>query len=112
MKTRTLLFSILATMVVSACQTREYDLVNRFEHNINEHSFSQDGTRVTGRTSTIQSRMEHYKTPGLSLSILDDYQLGWQRSYGFLEVGKAATLIVTTPFMCPIAAGVGPSSSM
>ena len=90
MKAKTLLMLVLAVAVISGCQNEKHELITRFENNINEHSFSAEGTTATGGKFTIHSRMEHYKTPGLSLSIVNDKEMDWERSYGFLEAGKSA----------------------
>jgi CubicO group peptidase (beta-lactamase class C family) len=35
----------------------------------------------------LAERMKHYKTPGLSIAVINDYQVEWARGYGFLENG-------------------------
>lgn len=89
MKATILSILIMAMAVVSACQDDKQALISQFENNINEHTFPKEGARVTGEHATIQSRMEHFKIPGMSLSVIVDNKVDWQRSYGFLKAGKA-----------------------
>lgn len=90
MKITTYLLLFVTVITAPACHDDRYDLITQFENNINEHVFSDEGVYVTGNKLSIQSRMEHYKTPGLSLSVVDDYEAAWQRSYGFLRAGNPA----------------------
>ena len=59
-------------------------IIDSFENNINEHSFSDEGTTATGDKFTIHSRMEHYKTPGLSLSIVNDEKI-WDTIFNKID---------------------------
>ena len=36
---------------------------------------------------TLAERMEHYGVPGVSIAVINDYQLEWARGYGVLEAG-------------------------
>jgi CubicO group peptidase (beta-lactamase class C family) len=89
MQVKILLMVVLAITVTPACHDKEQELISRFENNINEHSFDAERIHATGKKLSIQSRMAYYKTPGLSLAIINDYKIDWQRSYGFLAAGKA-----------------------
>jgi len=88
MKAGTLVILLLATVFASGCHDRRHEMITRFENQIKAHAFPDEGAYFTGANATINARMAHYKTPGLSVAIINDYQLDWERGYGFLESGK------------------------
>jgi CubicO group peptidase (beta-lactamase class C family) len=40
-----------------------------------------------GHPKTLAERMEHYGVPGVSIAVINDYQVEWARGYGVLEAG-------------------------
>ena len=50
---------------------------------------SEEGEILGGQTGTIAERMEHYGVPGVSIAVIDDFQIAWARGYGVLEAGGA-----------------------
>jgi CubicO group peptidase (beta-lactamase class C family) len=46
-----------------------------------------EGELEWGDRKTLVERMEHYGVPGVSIAVIDDYQLEWAKGYGILEVG-------------------------
>jgi CubicO group peptidase (beta-lactamase class C family) len=38
---------------------------------------------------TLTERMQHYGVPGVSIAVIDDYQLEWARGYGVVEAGSS-----------------------
>lgn len=40
-----------------------------------------------GETTTLAERMEHHLTPGISIAVIDDFQIEWAKGYGVLEAG-------------------------
>jgi CubicO group peptidase (beta-lactamase class C family) len=49
---------------------------------------SADGQVEWGESSTLADRLEHYLTPGVSIAVINDFQVEWVRSYGVLEAGE------------------------
>lgn len=90
MKLTSYLLVFLTVIALPACGKENYELISRFENNINVHTLGEEGFLRSGEKATIQSRMEYYKVPGLSLSVANGYTAAWQRSYGFLRAGKPA----------------------
>src|SRR5690349_2862772 len=35
---------------------------------------------------TIQERMKHYRVPGVSIAVINDYKVEWAKSYGVKDV--------------------------
>ncbi|HEX8197006.1 MAG TPA: serine hydrolase domain-containing protein [Pyrinomonadaceae bacterium] len=57
----------------------------------------------------ISDRMKHYKVPGISVAVINNGKIEWQRSYGVKEAGKNDPVSVDTMFQAasiskPIAA--------
>lgn len=48
---------------------------------------SPEGKLEFGDARTLAERMEHYGVPGVSIAVINDYQLEWARGYGVLEAG-------------------------
>lgn len=38
-------------------------------------------------TETITARMNYHKVPGVSIAVINDYQVEWAKGYGVLELG-------------------------
>jgi CubicO group peptidase (beta-lactamase class C family) len=52
----------------------------------------------------LAERMEHYHVPGVSLAVINDFQIEWTRGYGVLERGKSEPVTPETLFQ---AASIG-----
>lgn len=50
------------------------------------------------RTATLAERMGFYKIPGISVAVINDYQVEWARAYGILEVGGPEPVTTHTLF--------------
>jgi CubicO group peptidase (beta-lactamase class C family) len=46
----------------------------------------------------LAERMKHYKTPGISIAVLNDHKIEWARGYGFLENGGNTPVTAETVF--------------
>jgi len=46
-----------------------------------------EGGLELGNPKTLAERMEHYGVPGVSIAVINDYQLDWAKGYGVLEAG-------------------------
>ena len=44
-------------------------------------------TQIKGNTPwTIQERMKHYKSPGVSIAVINDFRIEWVKAYGFTDI--------------------------
>ncbi len=50
------------------------------------------------KTMTLAERMLHYNVPGVSVAVINEYQLEWARGYGVLEAGKSQRVTPETLF--------------
>ncbi len=46
----------------------------------------------------LQKLMQLYKVPGLSIAVIDNFQIAWAKGYGVIEAGSAAPVTPTTLF--------------
>lgn len=56
---------------------------------------------IKGEATTrmkLRERMQFYKTPGVSIAVINDGRIEWARAYGTLEAGGKAPVTVTTVF--------------
>lgn len=42
-----------------------------------------------GSTSSLAERMDYYQAPGVSIAVIDDYQIDWLKGYGVLKAGAS-----------------------
>jgi CubicO group peptidase (beta-lactamase class C family) len=49
-------------------------------------------------TETLDDRMQHYGVPGVSIAVINDYQIEWARGYGVLEAGSDERVTPDSPF--------------
>src|SRR5215216_601388 len=47
---------------------------------------------------TIQKLMELYKVPGVSIAVIDDFDMAWAKGYGVAEVGTSTPVTPRTLF--------------
>jgi len=46
---------------------------------------------------TLEERMKHYNTPGISIAVIDNYQVDWAKAYGWADAKEKIPLTVSTP---------------
>jgi CubicO group peptidase (beta-lactamase class C family) len=70
--------------------------IRRVENGLRE--FDRDGTVHWDKKYTIAERMEDYGVPGVSIAVIDDFQIDWARGYGVLEAGGDELVTPATLF--------------
>ncbi|MGD8625313.1 MAG: serine hydrolase domain-containing protein [Anaerolineae bacterium] len=50
-------------------------------------AITPDGQFKFGDPQILAKRMAHYGLPGVSVAVIDDYQIAWAKGYGVLEAG-------------------------
>lgn len=50
-------------------------------------SVTESGQIHWDTRASIAERMQHYGVPGVSIAVINDYQIEWAKGYGVLEVG-------------------------
>lgn len=59
---------------------------------------SVDAQPQWGSACTLAGRMVHYQVPGVSVAVIDDYQLDWAKGYGVRTTGQSETVTAQTLF--------------
>jgi len=60
--------------------------------------FTQIGPLPFGRKYSIAERMSHYQVPGVSIAVIDDYQIDWAKGYGVRMAGGDDPVTADTLF--------------
>ncbi len=50
-------------------------------------ALSAGGQVLSDKPLTLAERMEHHTVPGVSIAVINDYQIEWAKGYGVLEAG-------------------------
>ena len=50
------------------------------------------------RTATLAERMEFHRVPGISIAVINNYQLEWVTTHGVLEAGGSDVVTTGTLF--------------
>ena len=88
MRVRLLLIAIVF-LLTSCAQSPETSIdrrIGRVEHGL----LSAFGDPPWKRMS-LAERMEYYNVPGVSIAVINDYQVEWAKGYGVLEAGGSDT---------------------
>jgi CubicO group peptidase (beta-lactamase class C family) len=59
---------------------------------------SAQGQPEWDEAKTLAERMDHYLTPGVSIAVIDNYQIDWAKGYGVLEAGGNEDVTADTLF--------------
>jgi CubicO group peptidase (beta-lactamase class C family) len=53
---------------------------------------------IDGKTYTLSERMKHYNVSGLSVAVIDNYQIAWAKGYGYADKKEERKVTVNTLF--------------
>jgi CubicO group peptidase (beta-lactamase class C family) len=56
------------------------------------------GLVIDGKFFTLAERMEHYKVAGVSVAVIDNYQIVWAKGYGYADKKEGRKVTVSTMF--------------
>jgi CubicO group peptidase (beta-lactamase class C family) len=99
---RNLIVAVITGLLLVGCgrsthpQTRVLeDRVLRFENGF--PILTANGV-LLGKTTTLVERMEHYYVPGVSIAVINDYELEWAKGYGVLDAEESQPVTPETLF--------------
>lgn len=101
MKVRLLLFTIVFVLT-SCAQSPQSSLEKRIARV--EHGLLSDYGDSSSQSMNILDRMQHYNVPGVSIAVINDYQVEWAKGYGVLEANRNEPVTPETLFQ---AASIG-----
>jgi CubicO group peptidase (beta-lactamase class C family) len=88
--------------LISCVRSPETSIENRIERV--EHGLLSSYGDPPSKRMSLAERMEYYKVPGVSIAVINDYQVEWAKGYGVLEAGGSERVTPETLFQ---AASVG-----
>ncbi len=59
--------------------------------------FRADSSKIHN-TQTLSERMAHYKVPGVSIAVINDYKIEWAKGYGMIKAGTGKAVTPETFF--------------
>ena len=87
---------LLAVLLVSYMLLVDTPVERRIESV--EQGLLADLSDPPRKRMNLVDRMAHYKVPGVSIAVINDYQIEWAKGYGVLEVGKDQPVTTDTIF--------------
>lgn len=96
MKKISLVFLLCHWLTVLTAQQQYSKAVNEQIGRV-ETSLS-GGLIVDGKLYTLSERMKHYNVAGLSVAVVDNYQIVWAKGYGYADKKEGRNVTVNTMF--------------
>ncbi len=102
-------FTFLLGCVVLAASFTQTDLASRISRI--EKGLIPPVLIKGGATWTIEERMKHYKAPGVTVAVINNFKVEWAKAYGVKDVGTKEPVTIETLFQAgsiskPVAAMV------
>jgi len=100
MKNHILIIIILASLL-SACQqivSPTPDLEGRINKIEYEMPVLSAKGLLSGETTTLTERMEHYNVPGVSIAVISNYEIEWAKGFGVADAKENNPVTLDTLF--------------
>jgi len=103
---RKLIATMTVFLIAISCSQKEPNQVEQRIHRIEngliefkspEGMLHPDSEQLANPKMLVE-RMEHYKTPGVSIAVINDYRIEWTKAYGTLDVNTGAPVTTETIF--------------
>src|SRR5512137_447161 len=78
------------------CDAQGNPRIGRVLNNLQVIDFSVP--EQTGETATLAKRMEFYKVPGVSIAVINDFTIEWEKGVGCLKAGDPARVDAKSVF--------------
>ena len=89
--------AILLIFISAGCtRITEIQLERKIERV--EEGLLSDQSDPPGKRMGLADRMAHYQVPGLSIAVINNYQIEWAKGFGVLEAGKKTPVTTGTIF--------------
>jgi len=91
------IFAFLLLILLTSCsRMSEIQLERRIERV--EKGLLADQSDPPWKRMNLIDRMAYYKVPGVSIAMINDFQIEWAKGYGVLEAGKDQPVTTETIF--------------
>ncbi len=104
---RKFIISINLVLVIVSCSSQKAKLkieqkIQHIENGIAEFTtplaiFEADSPK-TQNIKTLSERMRHYKVPGVSIAVINNYKIEWIKGYGVIKAGSGTAVTPETFF--------------
>ncbi len=98
-----LLFAVCLALLMSGCASAGPAAIERRIARVERGLLADQGDPLWKRVP-LSDRMAHYNVPGVSIAVVDDFEIEWAKGYGLLEAGRDEPVTPDTLFQ---AASVG-----
>jgi CubicO group peptidase (beta-lactamase class C family) len=98
-----LLITVCLALLLARCAPATGSAIDRRIARV-ERGLLADQGDPPWRRLALADRMAHYKVPGVSIAVVNDFEIEWARGYGVLEVGGDEPVTPDTRFQ---AASIG-----
>jgi CubicO group peptidase (beta-lactamase class C family) len=93
-----MMLALLSTSCGQPAASQRPDLETRIQEIENGLPVMTAGGILTGDTTKIAERMKHYRIPGVSIAVINDFEIVWAKGYGVLEAGGDVPVTPNTLF--------------
>ena len=97
MKVRLNLIIIPFVLFLASCSQYFESSIERRVERVEQGLLNEQGDPPWKRMG-LAERMAHYNVPGVSIAVINDYQIEWAKGYGVLEAGKSEPVTPETLF--------------
>lgn len=97
MKAKLVLIVIVFVLSLTNCVQSSESSIERRIQRVEDGLLSTYGDPSWKRMD-LAERMAYYNVPGVSIAVINDYQVEWARGYGVLEAGKSDPITPETLF--------------
>jgi len=102
-----LIVTITVLLIIVSCSQQKTNLgidqrIHHIESSLIEFKspagmFQPDSTQHAN-LKTLTERMEHYKVPGVSIAVINDYKIEWTKAYGTMDINTGTPVTTETIF--------------
>jgi CubicO group peptidase (beta-lactamase class C family) len=97
MRERLVCIGVVLILSLTNCAKPFEDYIERKIQRV-EHGLISDYGDPPWKRMDLEDRMAYYSVPGVSIAVINDFQIEWSRGYGVLEAGKSEPVTSTTLF--------------
>ncbi len=97
MRVRLVLIAIVFVLSVTSCGPSSESSIERRIQRVERGLLSAYGDPPWKRME-LAERMAYHNVPGVSIAVINDYQIEWAKGYGVLEAGKSEPVTPDTLF--------------
>jgi len=95
---REIFLTVMLSHCLSAAVARQTNSKTINEQIIRVENNLFGSTIIDGKFYNLQQRMDHYNVPGLSIAVIDNYQIVWAKGYGYADKSENRRVTTNTLF--------------